>query len=190
MEDEMKVTEILGIKVTNKELIVPNKSGFYHDVLRAWWDNLEIEGCGLIIGDREEVKTVLKETYPKITEIFTVEIKGEPDILWDITEPFSSAKINILYDKDNFLFDWIICQAVLEHVIDPVAAMKNMSDLLKPEGSLYIHVPGIKCGQHGFPIDCYRFMKDSLTAFEKLAVLEMVDLYVNDMNLMAFYKKL
>ena len=177
----MKVTEILGIRVVKERLVVPNKSGFYHDVFRAWWDRFCLKGSGLIIGDEAEVKSVLKKEYSEITEIYTVEIEGSPDILWDITKPFP--------EKDIPSIDWIICHAVLEHVVDPVSAMKNMSFLLNPGGLLYLYVPGPGFPEHKFPIDCYRFLKDSLFAFQGLADLNIVDLYTDVNNCMALYRK-
>ena len=184
----MKTTEILKLD-TDRELIVPNKSGFYHDVLKKWWDELGLRGTGLIVGDKLEVKSVLKEKYPEITEVFSVELSGEPDIEWDITKPFFPEYFE-RKEHSPFNWDWIICQAVLEHVVDPVAAMKNMSSLSKTGGFLYLYVPGPECGQHRFPLDCYRFFKDALVAFQELASLKIIDLYCDNSDCMVLYERI
>ncbi len=40
-------------------------------------------------------------------------------------------------------FDYIICSDVLEHLQDPLAAMKNMRELLKPTGYLIANMPNV-----------------------------------------------
>ena len=192
----MAITEILKIEFEEERFRVPNKSGFYHDGLKAWFDNFRLSGYGLLIGDRIGVKPILKKRYSEIIESYSVELeKDSGDIEWDITQPFRisvGARMNFYSaDKKNFPFDWIICQAVLEHVIDPVAAMKNLSNVLKPMGLLFLHVPGIGCPEHKFPIDCYRFFKDSLIAFQELAGLDMIDFYskTGKDHFLALYRK-
>jgi len=176
----MNKTEKLNLEIIEGPLIVPNKSGFYHDALRTWFDHFGLNGRGLIVGDRQGVKLVLKSKYHKITEIFNVSLHDDTDINWDITKSHSG-----IIPK----FNWIICQAVLEHVEDPVSSMKNFSDILIKKGLLFLHVPAFGYGYHAFPIDYYRFSIDTLKAFENLTELNLIDSFCDSKRVMAVYRK-
>ena len=79
-------------------------------------------------GMRDKFKNLKSE---KITTI-DVNDFGDPDIIYDICS-----------DPDENLvekFDKIICLAVLEHVYDPFAAVKNIRKMLKENGVLYGYV--------------------------------------------------
>lgn len=56
---------------------------------------------------------------------------GQIDYVSDITS----------IDADDNTFDSVLCTDVLEHVPDPVAAVREMSRILKPEGVLLLTVP-------------------------------------------------
>ena len=176
----MDTTEMLNLEIVEKELIVPNKSGFYHDALRTWFDHFDLSGKGLLIGDKEEVKPVLKSKYPNVTEILNVNLTSNSDINWDITTPYYGTDLEV---------NWIICQATLEHVVDPVSSMRNLSEVLAKDGLLFLHVPAFGYGYHAFPIDCYRFSRDTLIAFEDLAGLTLLDSLCDKDRVMAAYKK-
>lgn len=64
--------------------------------------------------------------------------------------------------QDKFLgnFDFIICQSLLEHVIDPVQVLLNLSLLLREGGVLSVstHTPAMPI--HKYPIDTLRFNHD------------------------------
>lgn len=50
--------------------------------------------------------------------------------------------INLMESVSNIgSFDGIVLFHVLEHIIDPVTFLKNISDLLKPKGKLIVEVP-------------------------------------------------
>jgi SAM-dependent methyltransferase len=82
-----------------------------------------------------------------------------PDIVGDIhAMPFA----------DNS-HDAIICIAVLEHVEDPLLAMREMYRVLKPGGYLFIYVPFLYYyhAEKGYYGDFWRFTKDSLAYMAK-----------------------
>lgn len=172
-------TDILGLRIGNP-LLVPNKSGFYHAVLKTWFDYFGIVGRGILIGDKKEVVPILKLKYPKIIEILTVDYFKDSDISWDITIPFKD---------NNFKVEWIICQAVLEHVKNPISSIINLSNLLDKDGLLFLHVPAFGVGYHGFPIDCYRFSINALDAFQEIADLIMIDSFFDEEKVMAVYRR-
>jgi SAM-dependent methyltransferase len=65
---------------------------------------------------------------------------GGIDIISDV--------INIPVDNESF--DAILCTEVLEHVVDPIAALKEISRILKLGGKLLLSAP-FSCGSHQEP---------------------------------------
>ena len=60
--------------------------------------------------------------------------------------------------------DAIICHSVIEHVINPIQAMKEMHRILKTGGKMFFHVPSIypyhaRKGHYG---DYWRFFDDTI----------------------------
>lgn len=77
-----------------------------------------------------------------------------PDIVGDI---------HALPMADNSV-DALICIAVLEHIEDPLLAMKEMRRVLKPGGKVFLYVPFLYYyhAEVGYYHDYWRYTKDSL----------------------------
>ncbi|MEX0935063.1 MAG: methyltransferase domain-containing protein [Candidatus Paceibacterota bacterium] len=78
-----------------------------------------------------------------------------PDIIGDIHDlPFDDNSI-----------DAILCIAVLEHVENPIQAVREMYRSLKPGGYLFVYVPFLYYyhAEEGYYKDYWRFTKDSIT---------------------------
>ena len=162
----MGKSEKLGIlwnsQTRNKRVWrVDNISGFYHSMLRDWWDYFGLEGSGILVGESgkygENVKSKLQADYPNIKKIFTVDLI-DADINCDIQKNIP------IIEK----VDWIICQAVLEHLADPFGSMVNMLYTLKTGGVGFFHTVGPSYGYHAYPIDCCRFFRDIFFEWEKM----------------------
>lgn len=82
-----------------------------------------------------------------------------PDIVGDI---------HALPMADNSV-DALICIAVLEHIEDPLLAMKEMRRVLKPGGTLFLYVPFLYYyhAEVGYYHDYWRYTKDSLGILSK-----------------------
>ena len=103
----------------------------------------------------------MRDKHAKINANFleTLDVNdfGEyPDIICDIC-----SDINGLENKYNK----IICIAILEHVYDPAAAIKNLRIMLKNDGIIYGYVPYLY--HYHAPKDLkfqdyFRFSKDAL----------------------------
>lgn len=159
-------------------------SGFYNYLFKEWWKRFGLNGRGLLIGEPGKhsvaVKAKLYDEFPEIDEIYSVDLDFA-DINWDITTPYDS--------EISTPFDWIICQAVLEHVTDPPSAMRNMDSVLKVGGKWYGQACGSTFPEHRKPIDCYRFLPDALKAFCSFTNLEFVDFVWTPRQWLAAYEK-
>ena len=70
--------------------------------------------------------------------------------------------------KDNFC-EVIVSSSCLEHSEFFWLTFNEMCRILKPNGYIYINVPS-NCWYHPYPVDCWRFYKDSGRALEKWAI--------------------
>jgi SAM-dependent methyltransferase len=72
-------------------------------------------------------------------------------------------------------FDLVLCEQVLEHVINPKRAVANLALLLKPQGLLHITVPAIN-NSHGAPMYFYAgFPAQTLSEFACSAGLTVLE---------------
>jgi SAM-dependent methyltransferase len=71
------------------------------------------------------------------------------------------------------MYDYIVCTEVLEHVLQPFDAVKEIWRLLKAGGKLFLTTP-FNFRIHGPLPDCWRFTEHGLrTLLSKFAVLEL-----------------
>jgi SAM-dependent methyltransferase len=68
-------------------------------------------------------------------------------------------------------FDVVICEQVLEHVSDPVAAVRTLAALLAPSGTLIVSTPFL-VKLHAAPGDFWRFTPDGLVTLLASAGLD------------------
>jgi SAM-dependent methyltransferase len=68
-------------------------------------------------------------------------------------------------------YDTVVCHQVLEHVRHPSQAVKHMSRVLKPGGTLILSVPHLS-RRHELPHDYYRFTQEGLGVLLSDAGLE------------------
>jgi SAM-dependent methyltransferase len=70
-------------------------------------------------------------------------------------------------------FDLVICEQVLEHVPDPLAAVRTLRRLCKPDGHVYVSTPFL-VRLHDWPGDYWRFTPDGLALLLRSQGLEPV----------------
>lgn len=64
---------------------------------------------------------------------------------------------------ENAVFDHVLSTQVLEHVVDPLSALKECARVLKPRGTIVFTVPGV-WPAHEVPYDYWRFTRYGVTA--------------------------
>ncbi len=71
-------------------------------------------------------------------------------------------------------FDAVISGQALEHDGFFWLTMRNIARVLKPSGTAILIVPSAGA-VHRHPVDCYRFLPDSMRALARWAELELID---------------
>ena len=89
--------------------------------------------------------------HPQVRNLDIVDGEGV-DYVADISQ-------NIPLPDDSV--DVILTQEVLEHVANPLVAMREISRVLRPGGTLYLQVPFI-IGYHPGPNDYWRFTREGI----------------------------
>ncbi|WP_170950234.1 class I SAM-dependent methyltransferase [Mesorhizobium sp. WSM3864] len=78
--------------------------------------------------------------------------------------PYATTDVLAILEKMPFKdnsFDFVISNAVLEHVRDPFSAAREMTRVLKPGGEMFVHVPFLQ-PYHGYPHHYYNMTKDGV----------------------------
>jgi SAM-dependent methyltransferase len=129
--------------------------------LRGW--NRPTQSVAIVSGSLSEPELNLIRGDKSLT-LFNFE---EDPVLFDLNKDWSTPE----WTKHHNAFDLVLCEQVLEHVIDPKQAVQNLAHLLKPGGLLHLTVPAIN-NSHGEPFYFYAgFPPASLEAFAKNAGL-------------------
>ncbi len=110
-------------------------------------------------------------------KLFTLDIaeSTKPDILADITKTNGHIK--------NGYFDALLCTEVLEHVLDPFAAIREIKRIVKVGGYIFFSTP-LNARIHGPIPDCWRFTEFGLKVlYRDFQMLEFHKLDTPDRNL-------
>lgn len=105
-----------------------------------------IEKIGIVSGQLSEPELRLIRGYEKVT---LLEFDEDPD-LFDLNKDWSLPE----WSSYHKVFDLVLCEQVLEHVLNPQRAVQNLAHLLKPGGLLHVTVPAIN-NSHGEPFYFY-----------------------------------
>ena len=132
-----------------------NYSHGYHGILRQWWDHYNQGSSCLLVSENNVVKAEFESHYPSwsFLTLDKYDNLGQPvDMVEDLCGDVSAETRN--------RFDLVICQATLEHVYDPCAAIRNMIAMLKENGVLVVHTHTPSFPYHPYPRDYLRFQLD------------------------------
>lgn len=101
--------------------------------------------------------------FHRATHTLDMDPNTNPTFVGDVTKDLTFI---------GHTYDTIICCEVLEHVTNPFHAIKNLTNILRPGGKLYISVP-YQFRIHGPLPDCWRiseFGLRSLASYSNLNV--------------------
>jgi SAM-dependent methyltransferase len=125
--------------------------------------NKPIESVAIVSGSLSESELNLIRGYQ---DLVLLNFEDNP-VLYDLNKDWSQLD----YAKFHNTFDLVLCEQVLEHVLDPKQAVQNLSHLLKPGGLLHVTVPALN-NSHGEPFYFYAgFATATLEAFASNAGL-------------------
>jgi SAM-dependent methyltransferase len=119
--------------------------------------DLKIQKIAVVSGSVNEPELLFCPTNATVT---VLSYESDP-FLYDLTKDWSSSE----YKQHHAAYDLVLCEQVLEHLLDPARAFRNLATLLKPGGLTHVSVPAIN-NSHGEPHYFYAgFPKATLEAF-------------------------
>ena len=169
-------------------LRVPNVSGFYHGILCDWFTKYGLGDKCLLISETRAVSEVFSQVYPGtefIATDFYLELQPEPSchVVWDLCNEHPPSELTT--------FGSVICQATLEHVVDPIQVMRNLSAVLSDGGFLYIQTHTPAYFYHPYPRDYLRYQPDWFEDVVKIVQsLTLIELLCVDGHAFAIYRRL
>lgn len=105
--------------------------------LNSLLKKIDIQGKAVLdVGSQDHLSNRLTVGEPLSYDTLDIDPQWEPDIVADLNEKMPAFEVAGLYDV-------VFCIEVLEHCWNPIQAVKNLSQWLKPAGDLYISTPFI-----------------------------------------------
>jgi len=138
-------------------LDLPNLSGRLNGVLYGFMNHYGLGGRTLLSSENNDVKSVLASIFPE--SIFTTadyysELQGNnADYCWDAS---TAPPVQLREGR----FTSCVCNAMLEHVIDPTSVLANLFSVLDSSAYLYLMTVTPSYHYHRFPRDYCRFFHD------------------------------
>lgn len=137
----------------------PNHSQGFHGLLAQWWSAYGLGTSCLLVSESTMVREFFSKQWPGTRIVATDfyldlgDSQPRTDVVWDLYEPAPEILAATPFDS-------VICQATLEHLLDPVGVLKRLADLLVEGGRLYLHTHTPLFPYHAWPKDYVRFHKD------------------------------
>ena len=121
----------------------------------------------------QDIDAVFRALPPSETD--TVEVSGHlrADYAWRSYESLSYPHFDLCGETPSAAYDLVICEQVLEHVVDPWRAAANLLALCRPGGFVLVNTPFL-IKIHPAPGDYWRFTPDGLQIVLERAGLEVL----------------
>ena len=194
-ESYSKEKKIWNYRATNGwvggHYLMPNLSQGYHGIQKQWWDFYHKGQTVLLVTELKPTMEIFKKNYPqwKFENIdYYPELDHSSASDCDIFGNLCETKNPLTGNK----YSLIINQATLEHLYDPVTAMRNLIESLSSGGIIVTHTHPPAMPYHSYPRDYFRFMKDWWYDLPKyIPKVELLEFYMHE-NLHVFtcYRKI
>lgn len=166
-----------------------NHSHGYHGLLQEWWTAYGLGYSCLLISESSEVRASFQKLYPATRMTATdyyVDLNpkaGHTDVAWNLYEPIPA-------DLSSRHFDSVICQATMEHLLDPVGVLRKIAALLANGGHLYLHTHTPLYAYHACPRDYLRYFPDWFRDVGLvIPEIEVIEVYCAAGHAFAAYRK-
>lgn len=179
--------EVARKRLSGGHIRVPNVSGFYHGILREYFDQYGLGARCLLVSETKAVAEVFGRLFPGTDFVSTdyyLDLQPDPKchVVWDLCSERPPESL--------VGFQSIICQATLEHVLDPVQVLRNFSSILSEGGYLFVQTHTPAYVYHPYPRDYLRYQPDWFEDIEKLVrTLKLVELLCVDGHAFAVYRR-
>jgi len=168
---------------------MPNHSHGYHGLLQQWWTAYGLGNSCLLISESNEVKASFQKLYPA-TRMTTTDYyldlnpnARHTDVVWNLYDPIPA-------DLVAMQFGSVICQATMEHLMDPVGVLRKFATLLVDGGHLYLHTHTPLYAYHASPRDYLRYFPDWFRDIGLVILeIEVVEVYCMAGHAFAVYRK-
>lgn len=140
---------------------------------RIFPDLPEDAWCRVVM--HREIDAYLRGVQPE--QMSAVEVSGNwyRDLPWKGYDAFDYPEFDLCEPSPiDRTYDVVICEQVLEHVIDPWRAVRTLYDLCRPGGHVVVDTPFL-IRIHEYPADYWRFSPDGLRILLESAGLEVID---------------
>ena len=174
--DEIKTPNVSDQDVEHLRLIRANVRSFLQRMGEAYSSSIV-----RLLDVAPQVHEGARPFFPATVEISTIDIdeSTHPTFVGDI------CKFNHALPSEHF--DAIVCTEVLEHTLQPFAAVNELSRILRPGGLLFLTVP-FNFRIHGPLPDCWRFTEHGLRALLRpFEIIELSSLETEDRFLMPIH---
>ena len=166
-----------------------NHSHGYHGLLRQWWTVYGLGSKCLLVSETRDVGASFAARYPDTRMVTTdyhlnlLAATAVTDVVWNLYE---AAPPEIAETK----YGSIICQATLEHLMDPVGVLGRLVALLEEDGHLYLHTHTPLYPYHAWPRDYLRYFPDWFVDIGMLIPgVKAIEVYCTGGHAFAAYKK-
>lgn len=171
----------------SNHMLVPNVSGFYHNILKMFWDRYGLGSHCLLISETNSVGKTFTSQYPNTsftTTDYYIDLQPHPqcDIIWDLCSKITP--------RGFCKYSSIINQATLEHIIDPMQVLRNLIEILDTNGYIYIQTHSPSFHYHGYPRDYLRYFPDWFIDLpSSLGTIDLIEMICIDGHVFVVYEK-
>lgn len=116
----------------------------------------------------------LEELSPETLDAVEISGRNHADRPWKSYMTYDFPEFDLCKPPSQLpQFDIVLCEQVLEHVVDPWRAMRTLHDLARAGGHVVVTTPFLY-RLHGSPEDFWRFTPDGLKVLVRSAGLEVL----------------